>query len=298
MDSREPLMLIEAYQLIYKPQEDDLFEEIVDYLLDEGYVDDVDSALDLIEELSDEEIVGILDEGRSEEIRSKMQARYGKPEERDTLRQHVTRKKYENAESPNTGPSNKLTKGQMMYKAHHSAAAMRGQKLNASYEYDAYDVVLEHLISEGYVDSEDAALQMMSHMSEEWVEGILEANRPEREMIKKGALKPGRQVGRIRNLNRESGNTNWYGGDPRDRRTIQNPGRGAPWNKKQRGSQEFDAFYTRNRRREHELERAEAQARKTGDFSKANNLIAKKPQRTRFEKEQDERERQRPFSPY
>jgi hypothetical protein len=39
---------------------------------------------------------------------------------------------------------------------------------------DLYDVVLEHLLDEGYADTEEAATVIMANMSEEWREKILE----------------------------------------------------------------------------------------------------------------------------
>ena len=40
-------------------------------------------------------------------------------------------------------------------------------------EYDLYDIILSHLIDEGYADTEDAAESIMVNMSEEWREDIL-----------------------------------------------------------------------------------------------------------------------------
>jgi hypothetical protein len=39
---------------------------------------------------------------------------------------------------------------------------------------DLYDIVLEHLLDEGYADSEEAATVIMANMSEEWREEILD----------------------------------------------------------------------------------------------------------------------------
>lgn len=41
--------------------------------------------------------------------------------------------------------------------------------------FDFYDVVLHHLISEGYADSVDSAEVIMANMSEDWIENIIEA---------------------------------------------------------------------------------------------------------------------------
>ena len=50
----------------------------------------------------------------------------------------------------------------------------RQAKLNMEMEYDAYDIVLEHLLDEGYADTEESALAIMTNMSEEWRESIVE----------------------------------------------------------------------------------------------------------------------------
>ena len=50
-----------------------------------------------------------------------------------------------------------------------------GLNINASYEYDTFDTVLEYLIAEGYADSNESALVIMANMSEEWRQSIVEA---------------------------------------------------------------------------------------------------------------------------
>lgn len=44
-------------------------------------------------------------------------------------------------------------------------------------EYDLYDIILSHLIDEGYAETEDAAESIMINMSEEWREDIMEISR-------------------------------------------------------------------------------------------------------------------------
>jgi len=48
------------------------------------------------------------------------------------------------------------------------------KSLANSYEYDTFDTILEHLVSEGYADTNEAALAIMANMSEEWRESIVE----------------------------------------------------------------------------------------------------------------------------
>ena len=44
--------------------------------------------------------------------------------------------------------------------------------------YDYYDLVLDYLLDEGYADDETVALTIMSNMSEEWIDEIVEAFKP------------------------------------------------------------------------------------------------------------------------
>ena len=48
------------------------------------------------------------------------------------------------------------------------------QRINDS--YDLYDIILSHLLDEGYADTEQAAEAIMVNMSEEWRESIMEAD--------------------------------------------------------------------------------------------------------------------------
>jgi hypothetical protein len=45
---------------------------------------------------------------------------------------------------------------------------------NEEVETDLFDTILEHLVSEGYADTNEAALAIMANMSEEWRESIVE----------------------------------------------------------------------------------------------------------------------------
>ena len=44
----------------------------------------------------------------------------------------------------------------------------------ANEETDLFDTILEHLVAEGYADTNEAALAIMANMSEEWRESIVE----------------------------------------------------------------------------------------------------------------------------
>ena len=48
------------------------------------------------------------------------------------------------------------------------------EKKQLNNSYDLYDVILSHLIDEGYADTEESALVIMGNMSEEWRQSIVE----------------------------------------------------------------------------------------------------------------------------
>ena len=66
--------------------------------------------------------------------------------------------------------------GELTKKDPELAASIRKRMVNKE-SYDLYDIILSHLIGEGYADTEEAALKIMANMSEEWKESIVEAGR-------------------------------------------------------------------------------------------------------------------------
>jgi hypothetical protein len=48
-----------------------------------------------------------------------------------------------------------------------------GIRLADSYEYDVYDIILSHLLDEGYAETPEAAEAIMVNMSEEWRNSII-----------------------------------------------------------------------------------------------------------------------------
>jgi len=55
------------------------------------------------------------------------------------------------------------------------AALGVAKRMGVAEEIDVFDIVLEHLIAEGFAETEDAATVIMANMSEEWRTEILEA---------------------------------------------------------------------------------------------------------------------------
>jgi hypothetical protein len=56
----------------------------------------------------------------------------------------------------------------------------RQARLNMEMEYDTFDTILEHLVAEGYADTNEAALVIMANMSEDWRQSILDEEAPKR----------------------------------------------------------------------------------------------------------------------
>jgi hypothetical protein len=81
------------------------------------------------------------------------------------------------------------------------AASRQRQGLTQS--FDVYDVVIGHLIDEGYADTEESAIAIMANMSEEWRESIIEGyetiSDKSAELMRRreASLRPGRYPGDV-----------------------------------------------------------------------------------------------------
>jgi len=49
------------------------------------------------------------------------------------------------------------------------------RKINQNQSFDLFDIIKGHLLDEGFADTEEAALAIMTNMSEEWKQSIVEA---------------------------------------------------------------------------------------------------------------------------
>jgi hypothetical protein len=76
----------------------------------------------------------------------------------------------------NTAERTMTDKYRTTRQAAHDAAHQERQKWQDSYEYDLYDVVLEHLLDEGFADTLEDAQVLMANMSEQWIDSIVEAS--------------------------------------------------------------------------------------------------------------------------
>ena len=156
--------LMEAYNNVYVPQElteEQVWEEVetwVNSLIEEGY------------DLSDytwEEMAEIyLDEANRAEKELGLTSR-----ERTRARNL-----HQNTDTPifykKKNNALKDRSSSTTNTAHRNMAAKRRE--NASEEVDIYDVILSHLLDEGYAESVEQAEVIMVNMSEDWRESIVE----------------------------------------------------------------------------------------------------------------------------
>lgn len=56
----------------------------------------------------------------------------------------------------------------------HKTFGKRPEEKQMKEEIDIFDIILEHLVAEGYADTDEAALAIMANMSEEWKQSICE----------------------------------------------------------------------------------------------------------------------------
>lgn len=203
MNSHDFQMLSEAYQTVYEEPQSGDYEAIVQYLASEGLVESYDEADELIEQMSDDEILGLLEvtgrgyiepvTGRHTTSSSAPAARNQKPGSpamglMGKSPYEKNRQKVKRVEALRDTPENQkrlrnLEKGGRVMLARHNASRQAAhaarhdefKKWTASESYDAYDLVLGHLLDEGYADNVQDAEVIMSNMSESWIEGILES---------------------------------------------------------------------------------------------------------------------------
>ena len=72
------------------------------------------------------------------------------------------------------------TKQKRAAKIYTAANAPKGPKIKIKVkeQVDLYDIILSHLLDEGYADTQEQAEVIMVNMSEGWIESIMEENKP------------------------------------------------------------------------------------------------------------------------
>jgi hypothetical protein len=136
-----------------------------------------------------EAYLDVVENQQLDEAKSKLPTRGIDPEFYSQFYGNASRtKKVKGAKTPQAGQNKYLTKQNQKRSAARYAADMgRDRTPSASdydnhgggsrnEQYDLYDIILSHLLDEGYADTQQAAEAIMVNMSEDWREDIVEAS--------------------------------------------------------------------------------------------------------------------------
>ena len=187
MRDREIVGLHQAYLDVYSNlnYNQDIVE-VAEYLVAEGYADSYEEAEYIIEDMSDEEFEELCEkklahsfplkpkDRRSAENIGRMNAGdFSVPPEEENVRVRSARKvKPEPAPAPSKTRSSRR---RIEFDDRSGSSDQGRRKLNSGMEYDTFDAILEHLVAEGYADTNESALAIMANMSDEWRQSIVEA---------------------------------------------------------------------------------------------------------------------------
>ena len=162
--------LMEAYNNVYAPQElteEQVWEEVenwVNSLLEEGY----DLSDYTWEEMYD--AYANLNEGRTtslsalsrESQKRKDDRKRGRPETKSEIDFRLAMSNFR----PGASQEERAEGGRQVLKDRGKVPKKGGK--------DMFEHILEHLVAEGYADTNESALVIMANMSEEWRESIVE----------------------------------------------------------------------------------------------------------------------------
>lgn len=153
----------------------DPFDTILEYLVAEGYADSYEEAEYIIEDMSDEEYENLIENENWETIRREASTRKPTTTPIRVGRQPVLRPSDIQQPDPKVTERRKRRSGRLQYIDMSKPQTGSGRrKLNSGMEYDTFDAILEHLVAEGYADTNESALAIMANMSEEWKQSIVE----------------------------------------------------------------------------------------------------------------------------
>jgi hypothetical protein len=97
-------------------------------------------------------------------------------EEKKNTRRFSTMHQVSQRERRNEQEVDKSRRSSTFFRDTHPASAPKMKKANEEVETDLFDIILEHLVAEGYADTNESALAIMANMSEEWRESIIESS--------------------------------------------------------------------------------------------------------------------------
>jgi hypothetical protein len=186
--SNKPKMVKKDGKWVKMGEDVDLYDLVLSHLLDEGYAESQGAAEAIMANMSEDWIDGIC-----EEVLDEAEGSYGqtpkakKPSSYDLLLQRAGLPTSLNQAAQYANETPKETKERMRQvdrrnkKTSLSADILnsgqmsrkRTQKEQAE-SYDLYDLVLAHLLDEGYAETQEQAEVIMVNMSEDWITSIVE----------------------------------------------------------------------------------------------------------------------------
>ena len=166
----------------------DPFDTILEYLVAEGYADSYEEAEYIIEYMSDEEFE-LLNEARTQKPWSETKInRFNKEIERQKKQRKKTPhsslrpadqaalKRMLAGDPPPEPISNEPSPSPSPSRSGRRTIPRSDLSNIIKSEFDPFDAILEHLVAEGYADTNESALAIMANMSEEWRQSIVEAS--------------------------------------------------------------------------------------------------------------------------
>jgi hypothetical protein len=147
----------------------DAYDVVLEYLLDNGHADTVDEAHYVMMEMDGETIADIFEGRRTslsalsrESQQRKADKERGRPETKAEIHGRLMLGKFR----PSASPEERAEGGRERLKDRGKVPKKGGK--------DMFEQVLEHLLDEGYAETEEAAIEIIANMSEEWKQSIVE----------------------------------------------------------------------------------------------------------------------------
>ena len=156
----------------------DAYDVVLEYLLDNGHADTVDEAHYVMMEMDGETIANIV-EGSYEDRIAANNKKYDRNRKRAAQRaadRNAARDAGKTGAVPGVGYVTPRRESETYRDSAGVERHKSGAKMPKKDSKDMSEQVLEHLVAEGYADTEEAALEIMANMSEEWKQSIVEGD--------------------------------------------------------------------------------------------------------------------------
>lgn len=169
MENKDFRSLVESYSTIYENVEE--VEETVEVVEEIEEIEEAQQAFPF------KKVEGQMEKARKGSVYGRNTGNKPSPQVSDSEKESTRRfskmhQTYEKAKRAKQ-EKDKASRSSTFYRDTHPASAPKMKKANE--EIEMFDLILAHLLDEGYASTEENALAIMSNMSEEWRQEILEA---------------------------------------------------------------------------------------------------------------------------